>query len=277
MTHKQTQAKRRKQKSTRRIRLPKLPVRKLSVMLLAGAVVALCYQFSAGLLDQPIRSITIEGPFQRASALQIEESISDELAAGFFAADLNVMQKRIVALAWIDQANVVRRWPGKLEISVTEQIPAAVWGERGLLNTNGDLFVTDARHVPAELPRLSGPEGQFTMVAARYLQIREQLIPLGLDVRRVQVDARGAWQMTLQNGVEIRFGRRDVEARTQLFLDVAASIISSRESEIDFVDMRYGNGFTIGWKDSSGSPAEDPAAFGQQMVAGRLAITGLTE
>ncbi len=275
MTRKQTQAKRRKQKSTRQISLPTLPVRKLSVMLLAGAVVALCYQFSAGLLDQPIRSITIEGPFQRASALQIEESISDELAAGFFGANLKVMQKRIVALPWIDQANVVRRWPGKLEISVTEQIPAAVWGESGLLNTHGDLFVTDVRHVPAELPRLSGPEGQFAMVAARYLQIREQLIPLGLGVRRVQVDARGAWQMTLQNGVEIRFGRRDVEARTQLFLDVAASIISSRESEIDFVDMRYSNGFTIGWKD--GTPAENPAAFGQEMVAGRLAITGLTE
>lgn len=277
MTRRQTQAKRRKQKNTRQISLPTLPLRKLSVMLLAAAVVALCYHFSAGLLDQPIRSITIEGPFQRASALQIEESISDELAAGFFGANLKVMQKRIVALPWIDQANVVRRWPGKLEISVTEQIPAAVWGESGLLNTHGELFVTDARHVPAELPRLSGPEGQFAMVAARYLQIREQLIPLGLDLRRVQVDARGAWQMTLQNGVEIRFGRRDVEARTQLFLDVAASIISSREAEIDFVDMRYSNGFTIGWKDGSGSPAEDPAAFGQQMVAGRLAITGLIE
>ena len=277
MTAKQTQAKRRKQKKTRQFRIPGLPIRKLSVFLLAGAVIALCYQFSAELLNQPIRSITIEGPFQRASALQIEESISNELGAGFFAADLRIIQKRIVALPWIDQANVARRWPGKLEISVTEQVPAAVWGESGLLNTRGDLFVTNARHVPAELPRLSGPDGQSAIVAARYLQIREELIPLGLDVRRVQVDARGAWQMTLQNGVEIRLGRRDVEARTQLFLDVAASIISSREAEIEFVDMRYSNGFTIGWKNGSRSPLEDSAAIGQEMVAGRLVITGLTE
>jgi len=277
MTRKLAQAKRRKQKKTRHIRMPSLPLGRLSVFLLAGAVIALCYQFSAELLDQPIRSITIEGPFQRASALQIEESISAELSAGFFAANLKLMQKRIVALPWIDQANVTRRWPGKLEISVTEQIPAAVWGERGLLNTRGDLFVRDARHVPAELPRLSGPEGQSAVVATRYLEIREQLIPLGLDVRRVQVDARGAWQMTLQNGVEIRFGRRDVEARTQLFLDVAASIVSSRESEIEFVDMRYSNGFTIGWKNGSSSPVEDSAAIGQEMVAGRLGITGLIE
>lgn len=257
--------------------MPAFPIGKLSVLLLAGAVIALCYQFSAGLLDQPIRSITIEGPFQRASALQIEESISTELSAGFFGANLKLMQKRIVALPWIDQANVARRWPGKLEISVTEQIPAAVWGESGLLNTRGDLFVTDARHVPAELPRLSGPKGQSAIVATRYLEIREQLIPLGLDLRRVQVDARGAWQMTLQNGVEIRFGRRDVEARTQLFLDVAASVVSSREAEIEFVDMRYSNGFTIGWKNGSRSPVEDSTALGQEMVAGRLVITGLTE
>ena len=277
MARKQAQAKRRKQKKSRQIRLPSLPVRKLSVFLLGGAVIALCYQFSAVLLDQPIRSITIEGPFQRASALQIEESISPELGAGFFGANLKLIQNRIVALPWIDQANVARRWPGKLEISVTEQVPAAVWGESGLLNTRGDLFVTDARHVPAELPRLSGPQGQSAVVASRYLAIREQLVPLGLDVRRVQVDARGAWQMTLQNGVEIRLGRRDVEARTQLFLDVAASIISSRESDIEFVDMRYSNGFTIGWKNGSRSPVEDSAAIGQEMVAGRLAITGLTE
>ena len=277
MTRKQTQAKRRKQKKTRQFRMPALPIGKLSVLLLAGAIIALCYQFSAGLLDQPIRSITIEGPFQRASALQIEESISTELGAGFFGANLKLMQKRIVALPWIDQANVARRWPGKLEISVTEQIPAAVWGESGLLNTRGDLFVTDARHVPAELPRLSGPQGQSSVVATRYLEIREQLIPLGLDLRRVQVDARGAWQMTLQNGIEIRLGRRDVEARTQLFLDVAASVVSSREAEIEFVDMRYSNGFTIGWKNGSRSPVEDSTAIGQEMVAGRLVITGLTE
>jgi cell division septal protein FtsQ len=66
MTRKQTQAKRRKQKKTRQFRMPALPIGKLSVLLVAGAVIALCYQFSAELLDQPIRSITIEGPFQRA-------------------------------------------------------------------------------------------------------------------------------------------------------------------------------------------------------------------
>ena len=263
------QAKRRKQQSARRIRLPALPYRRLVAAVFAVAVVFLSYRVSSGLLDQPITSITIEGPFERVSALQIEEAISDQLENGFVSADLVQIRERVLALPWIDQASASRRWPGRLVISVTEQVPAACWGERGLLNTSGELFVTDARHVPAELPRLSGPEGQSSLVAGRYLAIREQLIPLGLDVRRLHVDARGAWEMTLANGVDIRLGRRDVDERIQLFLDVVTDIISSREAEIDFVDMRYSNGFTIGWKDGARPPADAGSEALPEMLADR--------
>jgi len=264
------QAKRRKQRKARKPALPAVPWRRLAVLTLAVATIALSYRFSAALLDQPISAITIEGPFQRVSALQIEAAISDELASGFLSANLSVIQELLVALPWIDQANVVRRWPGSLEISVIEQIPAACWGESGLLNTRGELFVTDARHVPAELPRLSGPAGQYSIVASRYLDIRERLIPTGLDVRRVHVDARGAWEITLANGIDIRLGRRDVGERIQLFLEVAAGIVSRREPEIEFVDMRYGNGFTIGWKSGARSPVIGADSDEQDMLAGMI-------
>jgi cell division protein FtsQ len=96
------------------------------------------------------------------------------------------------------------------------------------------------------------------------------LIPLGLDVRKLEVDARGSWDMSLQNGVEIRLGKRDVAERTRLFLDVVANVVSSREAAIDFVDMRYSNGFTIGWKDGVKAPLADPRVPGKEMVAGRI-------
>jgi cell division protein FtsQ len=262
------QAKRRKQKKAPKFQIPAFPFKRLSALFVAGAIIFLSYQFSVEMLDQPISAITVDGTFQRVSALQIEEAISDELGTGFFSANLNRIRNRVVDLAWVDQATVARRWPGKLVISVTEQVPAAIWGERGLLNTRGDLFVSDARHVPAELPRLSGPEGQSSVVAQRYLAMREKLIPFGLDLRQVHLDARGAWQMKLSNGVDIRLGRRDVDARAALFLDVAANIISSREAEIDFVDMRYSNGFTIGWKNGSRSPIAEPQTGDTGMVAG---------
>ncbi len=262
------QAKRRRNRKPREVALPAIPWRKLSAITLALMIIGLSYHFSAELLDQPISAIRIEGPFQRVSALQIEEAISGELDQGFLSADLSQIQETIVALPWIDKANVLRRWPATIEISVTEQIPAATWGDSGLLNTRGELFVTRARHVPAELPRLSGPEGQYALVATRYLDLREKLMPMGLDVRRVEVDARGAWEITLANGIDIRLGRRDISERIQLFLDVASSIVTRREQEIAFVDMRYSNGFTIGWKNGTRSPHHDAESDEPGMVAG---------
>jgi cell division protein FtsQ len=150
---------------------------------------------------------------------------------------------------------------------VTEQVPAAVWGERGLLNVRGELFVNSVRHVPAELPRLSGPEGRSADVARRYLDVRERLIPVGLDLRRVHLDQRGAWDMTLQNGVEVRFGRRDITGRIELFLGIVADIITGRGTDIEYVDMRYSNGFTIGWINGSNTPVEDPQRNADNMLA----------
>ena len=265
MTRKQ--AKRRKHKKAAWFTMPRIRIGLIVAPLVAVAVVVSTYYLSASVLDRPIRSIEISGPFQRVTALQIEEAINADLDNGFVSADLAVIQSRIMALPWIDQATVARRWPSRLAISVTEQVPAAIWGERGLLNTRGELFVAEARHVPAELPRLSGPEKHSADVARRYLAVRERLIPLGLDLRRVHLDPRGAWDMTLANGVEVRLGRRDTDDRTNLFLEIVADIITSRAAEIDYVDMRYSNGFTIGWNNGSNTPVADPESEGDELLA----------
>lgn len=263
------QAKRRKQKKKPTFTLPKIRIGGIVAPIVAAGIIVATYQLTLTMLDRTISSIEISGPFQRVTALQIEEAISDEIDAGFVGADLDAMQGRIVALPWIDQARVARRWPSRISITVTEQVPAAIWGERGLLNTRGELFVDEARHTPAELPRLSGPDESSADVARRYLIVRDQLIPVGLDLRRVHLDARGSWEMTLANGIEVRLGRRDVAERTDLFLDVVANIITGRAADIDYVDMRYGNGFTIGWKDGARTPVADPEQDGQKMLASR--------
>jgi cell division protein FtsQ len=263
------QAKRRKQKKARTFKMPKIRVGRIAAPFVAVGIIVATYQLTLIMLDRNISSIEISGPFQRVSALQIEEAISDEIDAGFVGADLDYIQQRIVALQWIDQARVARRWPSRISITVTEQVPAAIWGESGLLNTRGELFVSEARHIPAELPRLSGPDDSSAEVAKRYLEVRDQLIPVGLDLRRVHLDARGSWEMTLANGIEVRLGRRDVPERTDLFLDVVANIITARAADIDYVDMRYGNGFTIGWSGGEKTPVADPKQEGRKLLASR--------
>jgi len=263
------QAKHRKQKKAKKFAMPKIRIGRIVAPFVAVGIIVATYQLTMTMLDRTISAIEISGPFQRVTALQIEEAISEQIDEGFVGADIDRIRAQIMDLPWIDQARVARRWPSRISITVTEQVPAAIWGERGLLNTRGELFVAEARHVPAELPRLSGPDDSSAEVARRYLEVRDQLIPLGLDLRRVHLDARGSWEMTLANGIDVRLGRRDISGRTNLFLDVVANIITGRAADIDYVDMRYGNGFTIGWNSGAKTPVADPQKDGQKLLASR--------
>jgi cell division protein FtsQ len=143
---------------------------------------------------------------------------------------------------------VQRAWPRGLRVVVTEQVPAARWGENGLLNTRGELFITGARHIPLELPRLSGPEGTETTVARRYLAAQGRLVEAGMRLAALRLDARGAWELDLDNGVTVRLGRKQVDERFDTFIRTALKIVAQRATDIAYIDMRYANGFAVGWR-----------------------------
>ena len=173
-------------------------------------------------------------------------------------ADLDAVQRAVEILPWVDHARVQRRWPNSLHVVVVEQVAAARWGESGLLNSRGELFVKSATHVPPELPRLSGPEGSEATVAHRYLLAQGRMLEAGMRIAAVRLDARGAWELDLDNGLTIRLGRLQVEERLERFIHTASQVVARRANEINYVDMRYSNGFTIGWR-TQATPASAPA------------------
>ena len=199
-------------------------------------------------LDQPVRSIVVNGPFQHVSAVEIEQAARSKLKGGFVTADLDRLRISVEALVWVDRARVQRLWPDRIQVEVVEQQPAARWGEDGLLNTRGELFAERVRHAPPELPRLDGPKGTEWQVAQRYLAIQGRLVEQGLRVAALRLDQRGAWELDLVNGVTVRLGRRQIDERMDRLVQLTARVIAGRASEIAYVDMRYSNGFAIGWR-----------------------------
>lgn len=167
------------------------------------------------------------------------------------AAVLAGVRERIVEIDWVEDAVVRRRWPAAIEITVIEQLPAARWGDSGLLNTRGELFVDDARHMPPELPQLWGPPGTEHVVAQRYLDARALLAGAGLGLRALEVDARGAWRMRLSNGFELRLGRQSFDRRLGRFARIAAPLLTPRAAEVAYVDLRYSRGFAVGWRENA--------------------------
>jgi cell division protein FtsQ len=128
----------------------------------------------------------------------------------------------------------------------------ARWGESGLLNTRGEVFVHDVRHFPAELPTLVGPPGSEARMTERYLAAQSRLVEAGMRLSQLTLDERGSWELVLDTGVHLRLGRLLVDERFDRFITAAARIVATRANEINYVDMRYANGFAIGWRTAAG-------------------------
>jgi len=228
-----------------------------------AALVALGMLLAAG-LDQPVRSIVIDGPFQRVATVEVQQAALGSLKGGIVSADLDRLRKAVEALAWVDRARVQRLWPDRIRIEIVEQQAAARWGEDGLLNTRGELFASGVRLVPPELPRLDGPPGTEEQVAQRYLAIQDRLSKLGFQVAALKLDARGAWEFDLSTGVSVRLGRRQVDERMDRFVQFGAPVVAGRAAEVRYVDMRYSNGFAIGWRGNRPRSAARPEFVAHQ-------------
>jgi cell division protein FtsQ len=229
--------------------LPAWPWKEIAGITATIAVLGAGLWGAALLLDRPIRQVIVQGPFERVSVLQIEAAVGDLREAGFLGVRLESVRERIVAIDWVDDAVVRRRWPAEVEILVVEQVPAARWGDSGLLNTRGELFVREARHMPPELPQLSGPEGTERQVARKYLDARTALAAAGFRLRSLELDARGSWRIELTNGIELRLGRESFETRLRRFARIAAPLLTPRVAEVGYVDLRYSRGFAVGWRE----------------------------
>jgi cell division protein FtsQ len=166
--------------------------------------------------------------------------------------DLGELRARVKAIDWVDRVSAGRQWPDTLIVRVTEHQAAARWGEEGLLNVRGELFTEHSEHAFPELPSLAGPSGSEQEVAKRYLAVRGRLAEADLKLERLSMDQRGAWSLVLGGGQEIRLGRRDIDERLLRFFDVVAPALAGELPRVSYVDLRYTNGFAVGWRASDG-------------------------
>lgn len=246
--NKRKSAKKKAKKAVPRLRLPQIKWNILLNIVVLLGVFGLAYSGVHWVIAQPINSVRVEGTFERVSAVQVEAALSPFVEQGFLQLDLGDVQAAISELPWVERASIRRGWPAALSVSLIEERAAARWGERGLLNVYGELFVADATHIPAELPRLSGPPGSELRVAEKFFELDAQLQQRGLSAVELSLDERGSWQLMLSNGVQVRLGAVDTERRASRFFAALDAVLQPLAEQINYVDMRYTNGFAVGWK-----------------------------
>jgi cell division protein FtsQ len=228
---------------------PRVPWGAVGRLLAVGGAVAATLIVVFWALDQPIRTVEVTGRFQRVAPAEIEQIVARQVRGqGLLTVRLAAVSRAIHTLPWVDAVSVERDWPHGLSVLVVEQVAAARWGHDGLVNANGVLFATGVSPLPAGLARLSGPEGSEAEVTQRYLAMQRRLAEAKLTISALRLDPRGAWQLDLANGITVRLGRAQVDERFEKFMGAALGIVERRAGDISYVDMRYTNGFAVGWR-----------------------------
>lgn len=224
----------------------------LSGLLLLGMLALACMagvRWLSDPLNFPITVVEVKGEFRYLLKEDLQAAMAPFVSGGFFTVDVSAIRAAAEQLPWLYQASVKRVWPAMLRVEIVEQQPVAHWGERGYLNAAGESFEPERAASTAALPRLSGPPGQEQKVLAHYHQVVNTLTPLGLQVARVDLDERRAWQVYLDNGIELRLGRAEPWQRLQRFVRAYPGIFAGRIAELQGVDLRYSNGFSVLWQE----------------------------
>lgn len=196
----------------------------------------------------PLSVVEVKGDFRYLDKQQLQTAVAPHATGGFFTVDVAAIRTAAEQLPWVHRARVKRIWPETLRLQIEEQQPVALWGERGFLNTLGEPFVPEATGISLELPSLAGPDGQELKVLENFKRVSATLAPLGIKVTRMELDNRRAWHLQLDNAVLLELGRADARQRLQRFVRAYPSIFAGRLDELQHVDLRYSNGFSVFWK-----------------------------
>lgn len=206
-------------------------------------------------LRLPVTSLQISGTFTHVTPAQVRKVAAPYVAAGLLHANLHKLQQALESQPWIRQARVTRHWPDTVAIRVWEAVPVARWGRDGVLADDGAHFQVPAAQVPKGLPELHGPDGTAEQLEHLYQAERGSFAAHGLRLATLTINADGGgWVATTGNGLTIKLGRHHVQSRLQRFADTAVPALGDRLSDAAYVDLRYSNGFAVGWKKQASTP-----------------------
>lgn len=199
-------------------------------------------------MDRQFLHVEVVGPLKGESRNGLERHAGQWLGESFFTTDLADIKVSLEQRPWVESAAVRREWPDRLVVEVREHKPLAYWNDRQLISRTGEVFLPRNREVAGTLPRLRGPEGRAREVIDRGRVMANALDARGIGFAGIALEERGAWTLTLANGIDVALGRDQIDERFQRFLTVYGERLASRADQVERIDARYTNGVAVRWK-----------------------------
>ena len=195
----------------------------------------------------PIRKIQLTGSFEQLDQREVEATLQDYLGQGFFSLDIHQLQQRLYDKPWTDSVSVRRIWPDRLQVTIVEKKPVARWDDRHLLSDRAKVFRADTAEY-AQLPLVHAVNHDPAWALQRFYRLQARFASVDETLVALRVDSRGALDVHLINGLEIKLGRSDIEHKIERLVQIYTAQILPRRERIERLDLRYSNGFAVAWK-----------------------------
>ena len=208
----------------------------------------------------PIKKVNIDGSLQYADGAELQQIARRYIRGNIFRADLNGAQAAFSRMPWIASAEVRRRLPDTVDIRLTERVPVAHWDENRLVDSEGEVFRA-AVDEDTDLPRFRGQAGAGKTMVEHLAMFRRDLAGQKLGIAVLSYTPRSAWEIELDNGVTVRLGREQERERLRRFAKAWPELLAAQADRLDYVDMRYKDGFAVRLKkaEHSEDAAERPS------------------
>lgn len=217
-------------------------------VLVALMVLYTISQWTVNLPVFPLKEVSVSaidgsGELKHVTRDQIDGAIRGKVRGNFFTVDMEATRAAFRKLPWVCNASVRRIWPQSLEVVLEEHVALARWGSSALVNTHGEVF--NAASDDEKLPVFEGPAESSHDMARQYIAFNKLLRPLQQNIEQINLSARRAWRVHLDNGSVLELGREQMETRLGRYVLVHDVSIANLNQQLSYVDLRYPNGFAV--------------------------------
>lgn len=195
----------------------------------------------------PIKNVKVYG-VNRVDHQEVQNLLLPLVDHGFFTINVEYIRDRLLQMPWVSDIFVRRTWPDQIEITVVEKNALARWNNNSLLSEAGELFSPKQETYPTNLPQFVGPPGQQMLMRDYFNQINRLLQPLRAKIAYLELTPYFTWKLTLDNGITLQIGHKDILTRLGHFVKVYPKIVGKRATDVEYVDLRYPNGVAVRWK-----------------------------
>lgn len=194
----------------------------------------------------------IEVSHQGLTATQydaLQQTMNQQSVTSFFTTDLQTLRDIAIDLSWVDQISVTRDWQRGIVITALPKKAVANFGTERMVDAKGVVFVpADSEELTqAQFATLQGEITQAPVIMQQMQQINEWYAPLGMRVEDIILSPRMTWLVRFSNGLRVIVDNENTAQKLLSLSQLLGNQLSTRRDEIQSVDLRYKNGFSIAW------------------------------